>query len=242
MPRDTTLPEAVLLDVGNTLLYLDYARLVRVLAPLLPAGTTAEQAALAERRARPRLSDYLHENRASTEDPRSFRRYVALALEELGADPGPEALEGSFAELCREHRRENFFSQPAPGALEALAALAPRFKLAVVSNAGGRVKDKLVAKGFGPHLLAVVDSGLEGVEKPDPRIFLAGCERAGVRPERALYVGDLHAIDVRGARAAGLRSILLDPTGAYAERGVEDVPLARDVASIARTLLSGCLP
>ena len=37
--------EAVLLDVGNTLLYLDYARLLSVLAPLVPPGTTPEEAA-----------------------------------------------------------------------------------------------------------------------------------------------------------------------------------------------------
>ncbi len=228
--------EAVLLDVGNTLLYLDYERLVRVLAPLLPGGASAEQAALAERRARPRLSRWLHENRASTEDPRSFRRYVALALEELGVAAPEDALAASFEQLCAEHRRENFFSRPAPGALEALEALAPRFKLAVVSNAGGRVKEKLVRTGFGPHLLAVVDSGLEGIEKPDPRIFLRGCELAGVRPERALYVGDLHAIDVLGARAAGLEAVLLDPAGAYAASGVRDVRLVPDVASLAREL------
>lgn len=232
--------EAVLFDVGNTLLYLDYPRLVEVLAPVLPRGTTAASAARAERAARPRLSDYLHENRASTEDPRSFKRYLELAIDQLGAAPDPRAVESAFAQLCRKHRRENFFSQPAPGALEALEALAGRFKLAVVSNAGGRVKEKLEKKGFGPHLLAIVDSGLEGVEKPDPRIFLAGCERAGVRPERALYVGDLHAIDVRGARAAGLRPVLLDPEGAYATHGVNDVTMYADVACIARELLSGC--
>ncbi len=138
--------------------------------------------------------------------------------------------------LCREHRRENFFSEPAPGALEALAALRPRFKLGVVSNAGGGVQGKLVAKGFGPHLLTVVDSGLEGVEKPDPRIFLRACERLSVSPSRAAYVGDLHAIDVLGARAAGLEAFLLDPVGAYAERGLRDVALVPDVASLARLL------
>jgi putative hydrolase of the HAD superfamily len=142
-----------------------------------------------------------------------------------------------FTALCREHRRENFFSVPAPGALDALAVLRPKLKLGVVSNAGGRVKEKLVARGFGPHLLTVVDSGLEGVEKPDPRIFLRACERMGVEPSRAAYVGDLHAIDVLGARAAGLEAFLLDPVGAYAERGLEDVTLVPDVASLARLLV-----
>jgi HAD superfamily hydrolase (TIGR01549 family) len=227
--------EAVLLDVGNTLLYLDYPRLVSVLAPLVPGGTTPEEAALAERRARPRLSSWLHETRSSTEDPRSFRRYVELALEELGATL--TVAEEHFRVLCSEHRRENFFSVPPPGIHEALALLAARWKLAVVSNAGGRVAEKLTRVGLGKDLLAVLDSGLEGVEKPDPRIFLACCERISVRPERALYVGDLHSVDVLGARSAGLSAVLLDPAGAYAGRGVRDVPLVASVPDLARALV-----
>jgi len=212
---------------------------VRVLSPHLREGTTPEEAALAERSARPVLSEWLRETRASTEHRGSFKRYLEIALEHLDVRLEPAVLEACLETLCLEHRRENFFSQPAPGALAALEELSPRFRLAVVSNAGGRVGAKLVAKGFGPHLLAVVDSGLEGVEKPDPRIFHLACERVGVRPERTLYVGDLHAVDVVGSRAAGLRPVLLDPAGAYAARGITDVPLHPDVASVARSLLDG---
>lgn len=232
--------EAVVFDVGNTLCYLDYPRLLEVLARHgLGRGLDAAAAALAERRARPVLSRWLHENRASTEDPRSFRRYVALALE-ISGEPADEArLDRAFEDVCREHRRRNFFGVPAPGALEAVEALASRYKLAVVSNAGGKVAGKLRELGFASHLLGVVDSGIEGVEKPDPRIFLAGCARAGVAPERALYVGDLHWIDVVGARGAGLRAALLDPVGAYAASGLADVELVPDVAGLARRLLHG---
>jgi hypothetical protein len=58
----------------------------------------------------------------------------------------------------------------------------------------------------------VVDSGVVGVEKPDPRIFRIACERAGVKPAEAVHVGDFYDIDVLGARAAGVHALLLDPT------------------------------
>ena len=35
--------------------------------------------------------------------------------------------------------------------------------------------------------------------------------------ERTVYVGDIFAIDVLGARAAGLAAILIDETGGYAD-------------------------
>jgi FMN phosphatase YigB (HAD superfamily) len=233
--------EAVIFDVGNTLLYLDYARLAELFARhgVVRRDFSFDDAAQAERFARPRLSDYLNENRASTEDPRSFRRYVELALETAGSAASPGALDAAFVEICREQCRSNFFSVPAPGALEAVAALAPRFKLGVISNAGGKVASELAAAGFAGNLLAIVDSGLEGVAKPDPRIFRSGCERVGVAPERALYVGDIHSVDVLGARGAGLDAVLLDPAGAYAARGYTAAPLYRDVADLARELLSG---
>jgi putative hydrolase of the HAD superfamily len=70
--------------------------------------------------------------------------------------------------------------------------------------------------GLGMHLDAIVDSHDEGVEKPDPKLFLRALERIGVAPARACYVGDIHAIDVRGARGAGIAPVLIDPVGAYA--------------------------
>ena len=39
----------------------------------------------------------------------------------------------------------------------------------------------------------------------------------GVPPERVAYVGDSVVIDVRGALAAGLRPVLLDPYGDHGD-------------------------
>ncbi|MBI3939326.1 MAG: HAD-IA family hydrolase, partial [Acidobacteria bacterium] len=51
--------------------------------------------------------------------------------------------------------------------------------------------------------------------KPDSRIFLEACVRAGTRPELAWHVGDSFAEDYQGARRAGLRAVLLDRDRRY---------------------------
>jgi putative hydrolase of the HAD superfamily len=50
----------------------------------------------------------------------------------------------------------------------------------------------------------VVTSAEAGAPKPDPAVFLCALERLGIRPERALHVGDSEP-DQAGARAAGMR-------------------------------------
>jgi putative hydrolase of the HAD superfamily len=57
----------------------------------------------------------------------------------------------------------------------------------------------------------VIDSGAVGVSKPDPRIFRIALEAMQLAPDEAWYVGDTPAIDVVGARAAGLVPIVMDP-------------------------------
>lgn len=56
-----------------------------------------------------------------------------------------------------------------------------------------------------------VFSGLEGVEKPDPRIYEIALERAGnVAPEEVLHVGDSMRKDYLPAKSVGMHALLLD--------------------------------
>jgi HAD superfamily hydrolase (TIGR01509 family) len=53
-------------------------------------------------------------------------------------------------------------------------------------------------------------SYLEGVVKPDPKIFQTACERIGVRPQDVLMIGDSAEAD--GAAASiGARFALVPP-------------------------------
>jgi putative hydrolase of the HAD superfamily len=56
---------------------------------------------------------------------------------------------------------------------------------------------------------AVVTSAEVGVAKPDPEVFHRALALAGVGPEAAVHVGDSPDNDVAGARAAGVRPVLV---------------------------------
>ena len=52
----------------------------------------------------------------------------------------------------------------------------------------------------------IVESSVEGVRKPQPRIYEIACERLGVAPERAVFLDDL-GINLKPARAMGMTTI-----------------------------------
>jgi putative hydrolase of the HAD superfamily len=52
----------------------------------------------------------------------------------------------------------------------------------------------------------VVDSGFEGVRKPDPRIYEVTLDRLGVAPEATLFVDDME-INCDAARALGMQAV-----------------------------------
>lgn len=222
---------AVFLDAGNTLVGLDY----ELIAARLRAdghSVTADRARSAEGRARVRLDPHLAVRR-STETADVFALYVRFMLDELGIS----AAEGS-ERLVRDLRAANpplglwsVCVPEAPAALDLLRRLGLR--LAVVSNSNGTIARILESLDLARRLDVVVDSGVVGFEKPDPRIFQHAATALGVGPDEAVHVGDLYSVDVMGARAAGVRAILLDPFGAWQ---VDDCPKAPDVGAAARLI------
>jgi putative hydrolase of the HAD superfamily len=88
-------------------------------------------------------------------------------------------------------------------------------KIGLVSNTG-RDLDVFV-KHHGLDVDAVVTSGVHGKTKPHPTIFRAALDRLGVAPTDAVMVGDSVEDDVDGARAVGMRALLLDRENRYPE-------------------------
>jgi putative hydrolase of the HAD superfamily len=83
-------------------------------------------------------------------------------------------------------------------------------KIGIISNWDTRLKS--ISDGLGLTRLVdfIVISAEVGVRKPDPRIFRMALDKAGVRPEEAMHVGDLPEEDAVGAQRAGLRPVLID--------------------------------
>ncbi len=88
-------------------------------------------------------------------------------------------------------------------------------KLGVVSNFEEWLERLLDVLGVARFFEVRVISGVEGMEKPDPRIFHLALERAGVAPEESVYVGDNPVFDVEPAAAIGMFPVLIDRRGRY---------------------------
>ena len=82
--------------------------------------------------------------------------------------------------------------------------------LGKLSEKAGKLK---VGPGIGVEVECLIDSGVVGVSKPDPKIFHLALDVIGVEAADAWYVGDMPGIDVVGARAAGMWPIVMDTYG-----------------------------
>ncbi len=87
------------------------------------------------------------------------------------------------------------------------------YALMVVSNTvesyAADIQQVLVQCGVSQYFKDVVTSLDYGSEKPDPSIFQFACARLGVKPQEAVMIGDRVEKDIRGAKRAGLRAVLL---------------------------------
>jgi putative hydrolase of the HAD superfamily len=68
--------------------------------------------------------------------------------------------------------------------------------------------------------------------KPDPRIFQLALDALGMHADEVLYVGDMPGIDVVGARAAGIRPVIMDPFQLHLGAEYERVSTLADVVGL----------
>jgi len=110
------------------------------------------------------------------------------------------------------------WDQILPGTREALQRLRREYKIAVISNADGKIDAVLRRRGIVDCFESITDSGIVGQEKPHPAIFEAALREMNAEPADSLYVGDVYSVDYVGARKAGMQAVLFDVAGAYRER------------------------
>jgi putative hydrolase of the HAD superfamily len=207
--------QTVLLDAGGVLLDLDYA-FVRRLLDAQGCEVDESEIARAEAKARAEIHRRVSEGGRSRDAWRDYF-HIILGHAKLPA-AGHDAV---IDTLWDAHHRVGLWTVPVERAVETVHALkSGGYRLGVVSNAEGRVERDLAAAGFDGLFEAIIDSHVVGVEKPDPEIFRIALERIGAQVETTVFVGDVPAVDVAGARAAGIAPVLLDRHDVYTDAGV----------------------
>ncbi len=173
------------------------------------------------------LDDYLKRNRRyPTQDSLSLNHWVFEKGLELEGHPGIWTMDCTM-ELIRRDGGLGLWDHTYPWVADALQKLQTAgYRLSVVSNADGRVAQLLETLGYAKYFETIVDSTVEGIAKPDPRLFYIGMERMGLggMVEQAklaaqgaadsppvLYVGDSYRNDFMGSCNAGLPMRLIDP-------------------------------
>jgi len=207
----------IFFDVGGTLIHPDIARLIEpLLQQVQPQAEHLAAAECAAKRAQLRHGDGWRPEEAAGPGTHAgpvnkgyWQVFFETLLDQL--DCGRELL----ATLTARAGNSDYWSRVDPSAAATLKHLRSEFRLAVISNADGRIDAVLERAGLHHFFEIIVDSGLAGYEKPDPRIFQAALQQMAAQPAHSVYVGDVYAIDYCGARNAGMHAVLLDPNGVY---------------------------
>jgi putative hydrolase of the HAD superfamily len=199
---------ALFFDAGGTLIHLDSAYICETIKSEMGIELAAEQFRRTQFLAMSRVAELVAAGAGSTEQLK--REFYSTLLAEVGVPE--EMLDASVECALRLARREMLWRKAEDAAAEVLDQLKSLgLKLGVVSNSDGRIKSAFQQAGLASYFDFFIDSFIVGVEKPAAEIFQLAIRRASVAAREAAYVGDLYAVDVVGARAAGLLPILYDP-------------------------------
>lgn len=225
--------ETVFLDAGGVFIYPNWWRVSEALAR---HGVQVSPEALkaADVLARRELDD-LQVIGATTDASRGWL-FFDLILKHAGVTAS-DGTAAALAELHTYHTASNLWEYVPDAVLPALEALRARgLRMVVVSNANGTLRAHLDRLAMTRRFDLVLDSADEGVEKPDARFFEIALDKSGAARDTTIHVGDLYYVDIVGARAAGLRGVLLDEGNL---RPDADCPRVRSLDELVQRIAGG---
>ena len=105
-----------------------------------------------------------------------------------------------------------------PGTMELLDYLKPKYHLHLITNGFQEVQHtKLSGSGLEPYFETLTVSEEVGVKKPNPEIFYYALRKAHATAEESIVIGDEMAVDIDGAKAAGIDQIFFNAKGEKVE-------------------------
>lgn len=205
---DVSRIRAITLDLDDTLwpVWPTIARAEAVLQDWFCQHAPATAALCADRTVLSDVRLQLNASRVDLAHDLSALRLEAIRLVLQRAGDDPALAEPAFEAFFAERQRVDLFED----ALPALEFLSSRFPVVALSNGNADVQ----RVGIGAHFKASVSARGFGVGKPDPRIFHAAAEAAGVESAAVLHIGDDAHLDGVGALRAGMQLAWLNREGA----------------------------
>jgi HAD superfamily hydrolase (TIGR01509 family) len=205
--------QVIFFDVGNTLLFPNRAKM---LAPLASdRHPTRAQWQAVERRTKIEFDQGMQSGRV---DHAFWWIFYNHLLEDLEGNRDGATRDSLLRELVRNTQNSTNWDHILPGTRAALERIQNTFRIAVISNADGKIEQILSRCGIAECFETITDSGLVGFEKPHPEIFQAALKTMNARADESLYVGDVYSVDYVGATNAGMQAVLFDVAGAYRDR------------------------
>jgi len=206
--KDTFRYEAILFDVGDTLLIrkptpfqvlAERCQKVGIALELSIAQAAWEQAeiwageqSLREMAGVPRMPD-----------SEFFKQLDYVALRTVFREKADNEI-WEMVSIIQPIQVEKKTWEIIKGVHEILGKLKDRsYKLGIVSNFDESLPQILEKFNLINYFDIVIASSLVGVEKPNPKILQIACSSLKVNPRRSLYVGD-HPLDVFCAKKAGM--------------------------------------
>ncbi len=224
--------KVIFFDVGNTLLFPNRER---IHAPLAKRGFVPDGEHLRDLECRTKAAfDGMMTGSATNDgsiDHGFWWMFYSQLLSEIGLKDGHDAIRD---QLVSAIRNSSNWDSIRPGTAQHLREIGARYKIAVISNADGKIQDVLSRCGIAHCFETITDSGLVGVEKPHPEIFRQALQSMKAAPAESLYVGDVYSVDYLGAQGAGMQAILMDVPGAYRNRGLPRVESLEELQSALR--------
>ena len=204
--------DAVFFDLGGTLIDVSVPREKTWAEVLSRHGREVDESVLAESiRAADRDLDESFANIQGSDEGPFWLEFNSNVLGRLGLDMKAEdilqELSDSFGKVVTDERNWNDYPDARP-LLEDLEARDMRVGL--ISNATDLARKVLERLDLGKYFDPIVISSEIGHRKPSREIFRTALGEAGASPSRSIYIGDKPAVDVLGARRAGMNAILID--------------------------------
>ncbi|MFC1920871.1 HAD family hydrolase [Chloroflexota bacterium] len=179
---------------------------------LRPAILTADKNLFDEQADNPILK------RTPEEQAKIYTQYQRTVLSEAGVDISgspdmlPEIMKRS-QELYKDIKFVLF-----DDVIPALKAIKEKnLTIGILTNIESGMEPICRELGIDSYLDLIITSGDAGADKPQPQIFLAALNKAGVKAREAIHVGDQYKIDIAGAMGVGINPLFLDRFDIYPE-------------------------